>query len=141
MGVKQVSVFVENKEGRIAKITSLLAENRINIRTLTVADTTNFGILRLITAEPERAVEVLRGAGYTASLTEVIAIEVPDVPGGLASALNILGSGEVSVEYIYSYMSPSDGKAILIVRTDNEKAAAEVLVKNGYTVVDGEQLY
>ena len=100
--IKQISVFVENKKGRLAKITEVLGNAGIDLIALSIADTTNFGIMRCIVNDPDKAVTVLKNSGFTASATEVIVVEVPDKTGGLASVLKILDEADISIEYLYS---------------------------------------
>ena len=108
MFIKQLSLFVENKSGRLAEITSIIAGAGIDIRALSIADTTNFGILRIIVDKPDEAERILREAGLTVSLTNVIAIGIPDVPGGFAHAMKALSDAEISVEYMLSLIHISE---------------------------------
>lgn len=123
MWVKQISVFLENKSGRLAAVTRTLGQNDINIRALSIADTSDFGILRLIVNDPSRAYAVLKEAGFTVSETDVIAVEVPDTPGGLADVLDILGAAGANIEYLYAFVSRSSGNALVLMKVgDIEKA-------------------
>ncbi len=141
MYIKQISVFVENKLGRLADITEILKINSIDIRALSIADTTNFGILRLIVNDPDLAEKQLKAAGFTVSITNVIGIGIDDKPGGLALALKILNDNGIAVEYMYAFISRDEDTAFVIVRVeDNEKAAA-VLTKEGLRVIDGSDIY
>lgn len=132
MTVKQISVFVENRKGRLAEITELLAKNNINIRALSIADTTNFGILRIIVDEPEQVEKILKAANITVSLTSVIMAGMPDRPGGLASMLRILSDADIAVEYMYAFLSRENGQAYVVMRVDNEEKAVSLLSKNDY---------
>lgn len=125
--VKQISVFLENKSGRLAQITRVLGDNEINIRALSIADTTDFGILRLIVDKPEEANSILRTAGFMVSETAVIAVEVPDRPGGLADILATLGLAGINIEYLYAFIGQSFGKAQVIFRVDDSDKAISVL--------------
>ncbi|NLN64216.1 MAG: ACT domain-containing protein [Clostridiaceae bacterium] len=128
MLVKQISIFLENKHGRLAKVTRILGDNNINIRALSIADTTDFGILRLIVNQPEKAKEILDENGFAASINEVIAIEAEDQPGGLAKALDILDSKGVSIEYMYAFVGNTASKcAMVIIRVENPEKAIQVL--------------
>ncbi len=118
--VQQVSVFLENKSGRLAEVCSTLGDNGINIRALSVADTSDFGILRLIVDVPDRATELLQQAGFSVGATSVIALEVPDRPGGLAAVLKTLQAGEVNVEYMYAFVGTHGGEAVVIFRVADE---------------------
>ena len=134
MFVEQISVFLENTAGSLLKMTDLLAENRIDITALSVADTEHFGVVRLITGETERAVAVLRGAGYVARLTEVLAVRVADEPGGLTRILGILNDAGLSVEYIYSFVRGEAGCALIIFRLNDTARAAQVLTEKGVSL-------
>ena len=131
MIIKQISVFVENKSGRLAQITKVLADNHIDIRALSLADTSKFGILRFIVNEPERAEQALRDAGLTVSITDVIAVSVEDQPGGLSYPLSLLDEKGISVEYIYAFVGAPHDKAFVILRVEDNQLAAEVLKEHG----------
>jgi hypothetical protein len=140
MKVEQISIFVENKSGRLAEVTNLLAKNGINIRALSLADTADFGIFRLIVSDPEKAVSVLKENGFTISKNEVVPVVVPDRPGGLASILNVLQGKNINVEYMYAFVQKSEGNAILIFRFDETERAIETLNKAGVRVLSGEEV-
>ena len=140
MRVEQIAVFLENKSGRLAEITRILAENDINIRALSVADTADFGILRLIVDKVDRAKEVLRAGGFTVGKTNVVAVEVPDRSGGLASVLKAVTAAGLNVEYMYAFVNKSGANAVLIFRFDEMDKAIEVLQRNGFTLLTGEQI-
>lgn len=140
MRVEQIAVFLENKSGRLAEITRILAENEINIRALSVADTADFGILRLIVDKVDLAKEVLRGGGFTVGKTNVIAVEVPDRTGGLASVLKVVHEVGLNVEYMYAFVNKSGSNAVLIFRFDEMDKAIEVLQGKGFTLLTGEQI-
>ncbi len=138
--IKQLSVFLENKEGRLADVTRALAESGINIRALSIADTMDFGILRLIVSDPERAREVLAEAGFTVSVREVLAIGIPDTPGGLSSAMACLYAAGVVIEYMYAFVSQCQGRALVILKvSENEKALAAL--KAGNIEALGDEVY
>lgn len=139
--VKQISIFLENKSGRLAKVTKVLGENGINIRALSIADTTDFGILRLIVDRPEAAYKVLKENGFAVSETEVIAVEIPDKPGGLASVMEILGEAEVNVEYLYAFLEKSALEAVVLFRVENGEKAKQALQVKGINVVSGDTIY
>lgn len=141
MKVEQISVFLENKSGRLAEVTGILAREGVNIRTLSLADTADFGILRLIVNRTEVADRALKSAGFTVAKTEVIALEVPDVPGGLAGILSILDASKINVEYMYAFARQSAGKAIVIFRFDELDKAIQVLLGAGVRVLKGEEVY
>ena len=137
MSIYKVSVFVENKKGRLADIAKVLADNNINIRALSIADTTNFGILRLIVDDPQKAEAALKANNFTVSLTHVIAIEIPDVAGGLLQALEVLNSENISIEYMYAFIDSTEGKAAVVMRVEDRKAAADLLDKHGFKTIEG----
>ncbi len=141
MKVEQISVFLENKAGRLAEVAQILGENGINIRALSLADTTDFGILRLIVNDRKKAKEVLKNAGFTVGITEVIAVEVDDQPGGLSKILKPLADNEINVEYMYAFVEKSRNKAVLIFKFENIDKAIEVLKANNITILEGEQVY
>lgn len=141
MLIKQISIFVENKPGRLSSITRLLKENDIDIRALSIADTRDFGILRLIVNKPDKTVEMLKNEGCTVSLTNVIAIGISDKPGGLSDAMETLYSANVSVEYMYAFISKSEDQAYVILRVDNNDRAIEALTEKDFTILTCEQVY
>jgi hypothetical protein len=141
MKVKQISVFLENKSGRLNAVTNLLAENGVNIRALSIADTSAFGILRLIVNDPDLAYKILRQASFTVSITEVIGVEMPDEPGGLAKVMKLLDNCSINIEYLYAFISSTKGKAMVIFRVENIDDAIECLQKEGIRIVEGEILY
>ena len=140
MRVEQIAVFLENKSGRLAEITGILAENDINIRALSVADTADFGILRLIVDKVDLAKEVLRKGGFTVGKTNVVAVEVPDRSGGLASVLKVVNEVGLNVEYMYAFVNKSGANAVLIFRFDEMDKAIEVLQSKGFTLLTGAQI-
>ena len=141
MKAEQISVFIENKSGRLAEITRILGEAGINIRALSLADTSDFGILRLIVNDREKAKVVLKEKGFTVSKTEVVAVEVPDKPGGLYQILRTLDSETINVEYMYAFVERCGENAVIIFRFDETDKAIETLLNNGFNVLDGERLY
>jgi len=134
--IHQISVFVENQPGRLCEITGVMAERGIDIRAFTIADTTDFGILRLIVSDPDAAVEALRATGVTVSKTEVLGVRLEDTPGYLHRVLDILRAAEISVEYAYAFMTRQRGDACVILRTDMLKEAAEALKKQNITLME-----
>jgi hypothetical protein len=140
MRVEQIAVFLENKSGRLAEITRILAENDINIRALSVADTADFGILRLIVDKVDLAKEALRAGGFTVGKTNVIAVEVPDRSGGLASVLQVVNEVGLNVEYMYAFVNKSGANAVLIFRFDEMDKAIEILQERGFTLLTGTQI-
>ena len=141
MRVEQISIFLENKTGRLAEVTGTLSEAAINIRALSLADTSDFGVLRLIVSDTQKAKEVLRTQGFTVGKTDVIAVEVPDQPGGLHRILGILDAAAINVEYMYAFVQQSGNNAVMIFRFDQIDEAVQVLEGNGVKVLDGAALY
>ncbi len=139
--IKQVSVFVENKPGHLVEIASALAEAGIDIRALSLADTTNYGILRLIVAEPDTAYRVLRDKGLTVSLTDVLAVGVDDRPGGMVQVLTVLAQKQISVEYMYAFIGGTEDGAKVILRLGDNEAGAAVLQEAGVRILKPEELY
>ncbi len=141
MKVEQISIFLENKSGRLAEVTGVLAGAGVNIRALSLADTADFGILRLIVNRTDQARQVLKESGFTVAKTEVIALEVPDAPGGLARILSTLDGVGINVEYMYAFVQRSGDNAIIIFRFDELDRAIEVLLGAGVRVLKGEEVY
>jgi hypothetical protein len=140
MRVEQIAVFLENKSGRLAEIASILADNDINIRALSVADTADFGILRLIVDKVEEAKKALKDNNFTVGKTTVVAVEVPDRTGGLASVLKVIEAAELNVEYMYAFVNKSGEDAVLIFRFDEMDTAIKVLQEKGFTILSGAQI-
>ena len=140
MSIEQISIFLENKSGRLAEVTSVLSEAGINIRALYLADTADFGILRLIVNDIERALQVLKDNGFTVTKSGVVAIEVPDRPGGLSKILNTIKDEGINVEYMYAFVEKSGENAIVIFRFDELNKAIDILQKAGVNILEGEEL-
>jgi hypothetical protein len=140
MRVEQIAVFLENKSGRLAEITATLAYHNINIRALSVADTADFGILRLIVDDVEKAKNVLKENGFTVGVTPVIAVEVADRSGGLASVLTTIERAGLNVEYMYAFVNKSGENAVLIFRFDDIDRAIGALQRDGFTILSGAQI-
>ena len=141
MKIMQISIFIENQSGRLWEVCNLLGENGINIRALSLADTSDFGILRLIVNDPEKAYKILKENDFTVGKTEVIAVEVPDNPGGLAKVLKILRDNNINVEYMYAFVERSGNFAIMIFRFDETDKAIKVLNQNGINTIEGKKIY
>lgn len=141
MHVEQISIFIENKSGRLAEVTRILGEAGVNIRALSLADTSDFGILRLIVNDREKAKTFLKEKGFTVSKTDVVAVEVPDRPGGLSSILQTLDREKINVEYMYAFVERCGENAVIIFRFDETDKAIKALLANGFNVLDGERLY
>ncbi|MBA4366097.1 MAG: amino acid-binding protein [Desulfobacterium sp.] len=141
MKVEQISVFLENKSGRIAEVTGILAESGINIRALSLADTSDFGVLRMIVDNNQKAEEALKKQNFTVGKTFVVAVEVEDKPGGLYKILNILHKVSINVEYMYAFVQPNSSNAVMIFRFEKLDEAVRVLQENGVVVIDGDKVY
>jgi hypothetical protein len=141
MKIHQLSLFLENKPGQLTDPCRLLAEAGINIQTLTLADTEEFGILRLIVSDWERGARLLQEAGYVVNVTEVVAVEVSDRPGGLAELLGVFDKTDINIEYMYAFTFGHGDTAILIFRFNNPDAAIEQLQSAGINVVGSTEVY
>jgi len=143
MKVEQLSIFLENKSGRLAEVTEVLGNAEINIRALSLADTTDFGILRLIVNDPEKAKIVLKDKGFTVCMTDLIAVEVEDKPGGLARILNVLNKDNINVEYMYAFVERYRDNAVIILCFDSQylNRAVELLQESGIPILEGEKVY
>lgn len=135
--VKQISIFLENKAGRLAKVTETLADAGINIHALSLADTSDFGILRLIVSDNEKAKTTLREAGFTVGNTEVIAVEMPHTPGGLNRILQLFSQNDINIEYMYAFVHKNNA-AILVFRSQELERTIDILCKNGVNVLTEE---
>ncbi len=127
MAVRQISIFLENKIGRLAEITQILGNKEINIRALAIADTTEFGILRMIVDKPQKACEALEEGGFTVSQTEVMVVEIEDKPGGLAKVMAILAKEGINVEYLYAFVAPKGRSALVVLKIEKLKDTIDLL--------------
>ena len=140
MIIKQLTVFLENKTGRLNEVAQLLGNSGINMSAMTLADTTEFGILRMIVSEPEKALSILKDAEFSARLTDVICLSSPNEPGALARALDILSGESVFIEYLYAY-STDNKSANIVLKPDNAQKCIEVLQKHKMELVSASQMY
>ena len=140
MAIKQLSILVDNKQGTLAQTVSLLAEKGIDLRSICVADTEDYGIVRMITNRPEEALEVLFEEGFTARLTDVIACSCPDEPGGLSRVLNVLDENGINMEYMYSIINNVADQAYMVIRVRDNESAEKVLRENGVRVFGEEEI-
>ena len=141
MKIRQLSVFLENRPGRLSALCQTLAEAGVNLATLTLAETGEFGLLRLITPDADKARMVVELAGYAATITEVVALQVPDRPGGLASVLQALEAQNISVEYMYAFAMRAGGDAVMVFRFDDMDRALSVLQAAGVNVFKPVDLF
>ena len=139
--IKQISVFLENKTGALGEVVKFMAENNINLRALSIADTEDFGILRIITDDPDSSIEKIKNAGYSAKLTNVVAVEIDDKPGSFSKIVDVLSNEGISIEYTYAFLSKKADRAYIIIRADNSEKASELLKKSGITVSQQQDLF
>lgn len=141
MTVKQLSVFIENRPGRLSAVTKILGDNDVNIRAMSLADTKDFGILRLIVDDFEKAVSALKTEGFSVTTTQVLAVEINDRPGGLSEGMKALYNDNISVEYMYSaFINTKENTAYLILRVENVTAALEALSEAGFALISQQEL-
>ena len=138
--IKQISIFAENKPGRMAGVAKALGDAGVNIRALTIAEAGDFGVIRMVVDDTERGYTALREKGFMVSETDVLAVEIKDVPGGLYEIVNSLGMNNVNVEYAYAFVTAKAERAMLILRVDDVKRAAEVLSEAGVRVATREEI-
>lgn len=140
MYVKQISVFMENRPGRLAEITKILSENSVDIRAINIADTTDFGILRMIVDDEENAEKVLRGNNMTANISDVIAISISDSVGAFSNVIELLKDKNISIEYIYSFIGEKSSKAVIVLKTSDLDLSINVLRENVVNVLSKEDV-
>jgi hypothetical protein len=141
MTIDQISVFVENKPGRLAEITEILGAANIDLRAMSIADTADFGILRIIAGEPERALETLKNADCVVSVTQVLAVAIEDAPGSLSKVLRILADADVSVEYLYAFITHAVGSAYVILRVEDAERATAIFAEHGVKTAGAHEIY
>lgn len=141
MIARQLSVFLENKPGRLCAATDALAREGINLSALTLADTSEFGILRLLVDQPDRAKEILTESGVTVRLTDVLVVAMDDAPGGAVGILHLLSEAGLNIEYMYACVGRESGKAIMVIRTDDTELAADILHRGGYGDINPAEVY
>lgn len=137
MGIKQISVFLENTTGRLCEVTRTLAQAGINLRAISIADTADFGILRLIVDKTDDAVNALTAAGFTTRQTTVAAVEIDDKPGSLAALMELFQQSGINIEYLYASLEGSQGKAVVIFKLEDHDKGFEILAKSGLTMAEG----
>ena len=141
MYIKQVSVFVENESGNMADVLGILGKNGIDISALSIADKTDFGILRLIVSDPEKAVSILKEEGMIVKLTDVLAVGIEDKSGSLANVLDVLKSADIAIEYLYAFIGKSNYGALVIIRADKPEEALKALTANNVSLVEAKEIY
>ena len=135
MIIKQISIFMENTTGRLADVTALLAQAGINLRAISIADTTDFGILRMVADQPDEAIRLLKEAGFTARETDVIGVEVPDHPGELARIMALFRDAGVGIEYLYASLEHKADQAVIVLKVDDIQSGLNMLEKNGFATI------
>lgn len=140
MFIKQISVFLENKKGRLASVTGCLSEAGVDLRAMSMADTSDFGILRLIVDDNEKAMEVLKEQGFAASQTDVVAVAFDDEVGAMAKTLKIFDENEINLEYLYVFFAQNDSKVVTVFRVVDAEAAVKILKENGVNVLSAEDI-
>ena len=141
MFIKQLSVFIENKAGRLSEILNVLSENNIDISAMSIAETTDFGVLRMIVSDPETAKTKLRESGVIVKTTDVIGMVLDDTPGAMAKAITLLSENGIVVEYSYAFLSSNNKGALIVVRTNLPEKAEEVLMSAGIGLVKPAEVY
>ena len=140
MTIPQISVFLENKAGQLADITGILSQNQVNMRAINIAETTDYGVLRLIVDDAAKASSILLEQGFILTMTPVVGVAVPDTPGGLSKVLSVISSAEIDVEYMYSVFVQKDGQACMIFRVADSDGLSAVLERNEIRTIAGEEL-
>ena len=135
MAIRQLTIFVQNRQGAIVSITEALAANQVNIRALSIAETEDFGILRLIVNDEEIAQKTLSDAGYLIKVTEVVGVKIGDAPGKLTGALAVLDKAGINLEYLYAFMARTEKHAYVVLRVENNEVAGAALEKAGYHLI------
>ena len=138
MALKQISIFLENKQGRLWKSLNILKKENIDIRALSISDTSEFGILRMIVSDPKKAKDSLEKEQFAVSIADVLAIEVDDQPGGLEAALDLLNNNDINVEYIYAFVEKKTSKALVVLRTDANEKSIKILKQNSFSIIEDE---
>ncbi|MDR0708316.1 MAG: ACT domain-containing protein [Treponema sp.] len=136
MELKQITVFLENKVGRLGEVTRVLAEAGVNMRAISIADTADFGILRIIVDQHDKALRALNEAGFTTRITDIAAVEIEDKPGGLAHVMELFQKSQVNIEYLYASLESKAGKAVVIFKLADHEKGLQILKDNGLSMVD-----
>ena len=134
--IKQVSIFIENTKGRLAEVCILLGKHNINIKALTIAESPEFGILRVVLDNTDKAKNILKDNGFIVTIATVVAVEVSDTPGGLAKVLNVLANNNINLEYMYGFVEKARDKALMVLKFDSPKRAIEILQKNNIPIIE-----
>jgi hypothetical protein len=137
MTIKQISVFLENVSGRLAEVTKILSDGGVNLRAITIADTADFGILRIVSDNPEETLGLLEEAGFTARVTEVLAVEIEDRPGGLSSVMEVFFKNQVNIEYLYASLERNENNAVVIFKVEDIEHAQKIIAESGLKAISG----
>jgi hypothetical protein len=140
MAIDQISVFVENQPGRLAEVTEILGAAGIDMRAMSLADTADFGVLRLIVNDAPRALQALRDARYVVSVTRMLALSIEDSPGSLAKVLRMLANAGINIEYLYAFITRKEGNAFVALRVEDDGRAAEILAENGVRIIGSKEI-
>lgn len=138
--IKQISLFVENRPGRMAKVSKTLSDAGVNIRAMTIAEAGDFGVIRMVVDDPQKGYDVLRNSGFTVSMTDVLAVEMRDTPGGLYEIVSALGDNNINIDYAYAFVTAKSEKAMLIMRVDDIEAARRTLSARGVKIATPEEI-
>ena len=141
MKIKQLSVFIENRQGRLAEVMNTLSDNGIDISALSLADTADYGVLRMIVSDPEKGREALSSSGVTVKITDMVAAVMDDVPGGAARVVTLLAEGGIAVEYMYACIGRVNGKALMVMRVEDIEKTEDILKANGLADARPEDVY
>ena len=140
MGIRQLSVFLVNKKGSLHEISDIIAKGGVDLRSMCIADTSDYGIVRMIADDPQKAADILTAAGHTASIRVVTAFAVPDIPGGLSNVLCLLEENNVNIEYLYALVTTDKDKAYAVMRTDDYERTEQLLSENGIEILEEDQI-
>jgi hypothetical protein len=141
MKITQISVFLENKPGRLQNVLKILSDNEINIQTLTIAEVNDFGVLRMIVNRPDEAAEALKAGGVTSSKTEVLAVAIDDVPGALLTLIDVFANHKINIEYMYAFTAKADGRPVMLFRFEDIELARKALIEEGYRLLKAAEIY
>jgi len=140
MKITQISVFLENRKGRLFEVCSLLGKGNVNIRAMTIAETESFGVLRIVVDKPDTAIEILKDNSFVANVTDVAAVEIKDRPGGMAEVLRVLSDNDVNIEYMYGFAEKFNENALLVFRFEDSRLAQKILTENNIKIVTSEEI-
>ncbi len=140
MKITQMSVFIENTKGRLYELCSILGKNNINIKALTLAESPEFGIVRLVVDKAADAVKIVKESGFIASIADIVAVKVSDEPGGLAAVLKVLADNDINIEYMYGFVEKASGKALMVFKFEDIDKAIEILCANSISIVSKEKI-